>query len=351
MNTSLVALLAPRRLALLAGCVAALASPLAADTEENINRTLDVTPGGNLVVDISAGGIDVVGTTGSQVVIEFTRKVSAGSEEEEKRILAEHVVTIDQTGNTVSIRARGPNHGGGGSFWKWMFGGGTSRKFHLKVSVPEQFNVDLKTAGGGIDIARLTGTVKSNTSGGGLDFADITGDIKGHTSGGGIDLNRCIGDVDVSTSGGGIRADDGEGPLSLNTSGGGISVDRHRGDVKVHTSGGGIHCGDIAGNVDAHTSGGSIRVELTVPPTGDCRFDTSGGGITVTVPGNVAINLDASTSGGSVSTELPVTITGEQKRSRLRGTVNGGGPELHLRSSGGSISINRGPDASVALER
>lgn len=351
MKTSLVALLAPRRLALLAGFVAASVSPLVADTEENINRTLDVSPGGTLVVDISAGGIEVAGTSGSQVVIEFTRKVSAGSEEEEKRILADHVVTIDQTGNTVSIRARGPKGNGGGSFWKWVFGGGTSRKFHLKVSVPEQFNVDLKTSGGGIDVARLTGTVKTNTSGGGLDFADITGDIRGHTSGGGIDVDRCKGDVEVSTSGGGIDANDGEGRLSLNTSGGGISVDRHRGDVKVHTSGGGIRCGDIAGNVDAHTSGGSIHVELTVPPSGNCRFDTSGGGITVTVPGNVAVNIDAATSGGSVSTGLPVTITGEHKRSRLRGTVNGGGPELHLRSSGGSISINQGPDAVAAVER
>jgi hypothetical protein len=319
----------------LAGFVAAAVLPLAAGTEDTIRKTFDVAPGSNLTVDINIGGIEVNGGAGSQVVIEYTRKVSAGSEEEEERILREHVVTIDQSGDTVSIHARGPRGGGsGGSWWRNLFGRGISRNFHLKVTVPEAMNVQLKTSGGGIDVGAITGTVKANTSGGGLDFADVTGDINGHTSGGGIDLDRCKGTVKVHTSGGGIRSSGGEGALSVNTSGGGITIRSHRGDVNGHTSGGGIH------------------VDFLQQPESDCRLDTSGGGVTVTLPANVAVNLDAQTSGGGVNSELPVTVTGEHKRSQMRGTINGGGPEVHLRSSGGSIHVKKGPSADLAeLER
>ncbi len=348
MKTSLASSSGPWRLALLAGFAFAAVSPLAAETDKSIHKTFDVAPGGNLVVDIGSGGIDVQGTTGSQVVIDFTRRVSAGSEEEEERILREQEVTIEQTGNTVTIRSKHSRGGNSGSWWSSLFGGSNNRKFHLKVSVPDKFNVDLKTSGGGIDVAQLTGTVKTNTSGGGLGFKTITGDIDGRTSGGGIDLDHCKGTIVVHTSGGGIDVADSEGPLDVDTSGGGITIDTHHGNVKAVTSGGGIRLGDIAGNVEAHTSGGSIRADITIQPTADCRLDTSGGGITVTLPGNVAMNIDAATSAGHVSSELPVTITGEHKKDHLRGTINGGGPELHLRSSAGGIDINKGADTNVA---
>jgi DUF4097 and DUF4098 domain-containing protein YvlB len=327
---------------------AATFSPLSAETTDTISKSFDVTPGTRLEVDIDVGGIEVRGGAGSKVEIEYLRKVSAESAEIEERLLREHVVTIEQTGDTVRIHARGPRHNGGGSWWRSLFGGGTNRRFHLKVTVPEQFNVDLKTSGGGIDVARLTGDVKANTSGGGLDFADITGDINGHTSGGGIDLDRCKGTVDVNTSGGGIRAADGEGQLAVSTSGGGITIRTHLGNVKADTSGGGITCSGIAGDVQAHTSGGGVRADLTQQPKGECRLSTSGGGVTVTLPADVAVNLDAETSGGGVNCDLPVTVTGKHKRDSMRGTINGGGPLVHLRSSGGSIHVNRGPAAGVA---
>jgi hypothetical protein len=58
------------------------------------------------------------------------------------------------------------------------------------------------------------------------------------------------------------------------------------------------------------------------------------------VPG-AGFELDASTSGGDVRAEgLTITIAkGGVGKSRLAGSVNGGGPILKLRSSGGDISV------------
>ncbi len=55
----------------------------------------------------------------------------------------------------------------------------------------------------------------------------------------------------------------------------------------------------------------------------------------------MACRLDASASGGDVDAE-GLTLTLEKSgrsRGRLAGAVNGGGPVLKLRSSGGGISI------------
>jgi hypothetical protein len=57
--------------------------------------------------------------------------------------------------------------------------------------------------------------------------------------------------------------------------------------------------------------------------------------------GDIGVDVNARTSGGSVHTEFPVTVQGEIKRSRLDAKLNGGGPELYLRTSGGSIYLKK----------
>jgi len=55
----------------------------------------------------------------------------------------------------------------------------------------------------------------------------------------------------------------------------------------------------------------------------------------------VGFHIDASTSGGEVEADgLTLTIDhGGVGKSNLSGAVNGGGPDLRLRSSGGDIEI------------
>ena len=98
---------------------------------------------------------------------------------------------------------------------------------------------------------------------------------------------------------------------------------------------------EAQGTVDAQTSGGSIRARLANQPRADSRLSTSGGGITISIAPNVSVDLDARTSGGDVDTDVPVTLLGRQSESSLEGKINGGGPKLVLRSSGGSIKLRK----------
>jgi DUF4097 and DUF4098 domain-containing protein YvlB len=112
-----------------------------------------------------------------------------------------------------------------------------------------------------------------------------------------------------------------------------------KGNVVARTSGGGIHVDDVMGSIDARTSGGSVTARISRQPEDDCRLTTSGGSVTVSLAKDIRVDVDASTSGGRVSTDFPVTLRGEISKRSLRAKINGGGPELYLRTSGGSIHI------------
>jgi hypothetical protein len=69
------------------------------------------------------------------------------------------------------------------------------------------------------------------------------------------------------------------------------------------------------------------------------EISTSGGSISLAVPADFKADIEATTSGGRVACDLPVA--GKIKSSSIKGKVNGGGPEVVLRTSGGNIEVAR----------
>ena len=82
---------------------------------------------------------------------------------------------------------------------------------------------------------------------------------------------------------------------------------------------------------------------MKTQPQSACSLRTSGGTITCTLIPDVAVDLEAKTSGGRVSTDFVVEpdIQGKISKSRLEGSINGGGPLLKLRTSGGNIHLQK----------
>jgi HSP20 family molecular chaperone IbpA len=144
--------------------------------------------------------------------------------------------------------------------------------------------------------------------------------------------------VDLDTAGGSISVDDLNGNVDVETSGGSIKMGNINGDVDAHTSGGSIRTEDIDGNVNAHTSGGSIKVTMTKQITESASLTTSGGSVTANLIDDIKVDIDASTSGGRVHSDFDVD--GVKRKRSIKGEINGGGPKLKLRTSGGSVHIN-----------
>ncbi len=306
-----------------------------AATEEQLNKRFSVQPGGKLVVDVDFGSIDVTTHATDEVVVDVWRKITRKNKAAEEAFLQDHPVTFSQDGNTVTVRSRRKGVGG------WSSSGRSRTEAKYTITVPTQFNAQLKTSGGGIAVSDLAGEVKANTSGGGLRFAHVRGPLDGDTSGGGIHMTDCEGKLKIHTSGGGIDVRGGSGSLNGHTSGGSVTVKAFKGDAHVGTSGGGLMIENVIGKVEGSTSGGSVSAVLPSPLLDDVNLSTSGGGVTVAVPGDAAFDLDASTSAGRVSSDLPVMVVGEVARHGLKGTVNGGGKFVVLRSTAGSIRLKK----------
>ena len=320
----------------LAAAVVALAAtlPLHAAIDSPIRRTFQVREGGTLRLEASVGDVRIVTGNASSVTVEVQRSAKTSSRSKADEIFKDLEIAMSQQGDDVIVKAKYDHPF---TFFSW----GNDLEVRYVVTVPPRYNADLSTSGGDIRIADLAGSINVKTSGGNIDVGRIGGAVTAHSSGGDIVLAAATGNVDVHTSGGGIRLGDIGGVASVKTSGGSIAVRRAAGNLVAATSGGGINIDEALGAIDARSSGGSITARFAQQPRGDSRLATSGGSVTVSFAPNVAVEVDAHTSGGDVESDLPVTVLGRQSESTLNGRINGGGPRVVLRSSGGDIRLRR----------
>src|SRR5256885_4285333 len=146
-----------RNMGLLAGLALAVACTGSAQTEDHLQKTFTVSPGGKLVVDVNVGSIDVTASDRKDVSIEVFRKVTArglgGGEEREKAELKNNEVTFTQEGKNITVHAERLK----GSERE----NNMNMNFRYIILVPAKFDADLKTSGGSIKVADLTGELKT----------------------------------------------------------------------------------------------------------------------------------------------------------------------------------------------
>ncbi len=364
-----------------------------AAVENNIERSFQVASGGRLTVDSDRGSIEVRTADYDQVDVKIERKVKRGGKWSVEEVLEDFAITFDHGDNGVTISAK---------YNRWDLRRMNRERNRERnrlgvkflITVPQRYNVDLKTLGAGISVENLEGEVRSQTAGGNLRLGNIEGPVWGRTSGGSIKLEGTQGDVDVNTSGGGItigsvegvveaetaggsiHIDKATGSINTSTSGGNITVEDMMGDINAKVSGGGITIGSVEGAVEAETAGGSIRIDragsvnakaaggsITVEevlgsinakatggsinayisgqPEGDCSLEALGGNVTAYLVEDIAVDVDAQTRAGHVSTDVPIIVQGKIRGNRLQGTINGGGPLLKLHTFGGSVRLHK----------
>lgn len=301
--------------------------------QDVISKDFDVKPGGNLMMKVDRGNIHISSHEGGGVQIKVTREVPRASASTAKDVFEKHKIEMSQDGDSVTITADNPNRSIGGIFSNPF----NKLRVDYSISVPSSYNLMLKTSGGNIDVTEIKGTVDVGTAGGNLVLGSIEGAVKGQTSGGNINLKESNGDAELRTSGGDLKIGSVQGNLIAKTSGGNINLDRIKGSVEAETSGGDIKVNEAYGPVMARTSGGNVSAQLFEQPKAGCELKTSGGNVNVTLAENLAVDVDAHTSGGSIQSDFPGQMN--KGKTKLTAQLNGGGPGLVLRTSGGDVKV------------
>jgi len=285
--------------------------------ERIVEKSFPVTGTGTLHVETHGGEIRVSPSNDAVVRVTAKEKIRAGSDAEADELLKKLSLTLEQRGNDVSVVAKYERQPFG------FHGSWPPVQVDVIVTLPASYATELHTSGGPITVG------------------DFQGKAELHTSGGKISLGKMGGRVDAKTSGGSITLEEAGDAVELKTSGGNISVGRSNGPAELSTSGGSIKVESVASSLRAHTSGGSIRANILGPLKRECSLSTSGGSVQVAVDKAAAFRLDAATSGGGVDVD-GLTMTVEKlsrARNQLTATINGGGPLLKLRTSGGGIAV------------
>lgn len=272
------------------------------DVEDVIKQTFKVKPGGTLYLDMDYGNIDVLVGKGEAVIIEMTRSVRVNSEEEARKIFDKvHEYSFDQSRNDVTVESRFSEQRGGWTRW----GKKNRIKLNMKVTVPANYNIDFETGAGNIEIG------------------DLGGEINGRTGAGNIEIGAVDGVVDITSGAGNVEV---------------VGATNH---VEVNTGAGNIDLHDVTGYVRANTGAGNVTASITSQPENDSKLETGAGNVTVYLAGNAGVFVDAVASMGSASCEYPLKVQGKWMTKSFEGEVNGGGPDLFMRSGVGNVTLRK----------
>lgn len=305
--------------------------------EDTIEKTYEVESGGTLTIDSNLGDIDVKGVGGNQVHIKIIRKIKAKNQRAANQIFENLDIDIHQQSKDVIITAEfyQPKN----DLLKWIDGSHRWPNIQFIVTVPQVYHLDLQTEDGNVLVDNIKGLADIKTSDGNVQIGSVKGPVAIKTSDGNIFLDQCSESADLKTSDGNIKVNWIKSDVSARTSDGSISIQKAEGSITAKTSDGGIEVEEFGSKIEAMTSDGSITAKMKNQPQEGCRLKTSDGSIRLYISEDIKITIDAKSHDGRIKTDFPMEITGELDDNKLYGKINGGGPEVYLLTSDGSIHL------------
>lgn len=189
------------------------------------------------------------------------------------------------------------------------------------------------------------------------------GSLRRLTMPGGMEVTEERNEVNIETSPTRHTLLEIQVPLRTNlkidvVNGGSLIVEDVEGEMELDNVNGAIHLRRVAGSVVANTVNGSLQAVLNrLEGQRPMSFTSLNGSVDVTLPSSLKANLKLRSDNGDVFTDFDMQIRQESSTTQSRrgngrlrievnksiyGVVNGGGPEIELRSFNGSVFVRKG---------
>jgi DUF4097 and DUF4098 domain-containing protein YvlB len=300
----------------------------AGQKEVVFDETFEVKSGGQLRLDVNDMDVEIkAGSDEGRVVVTLR-----GDLEKARERFEESNFKARLEGNTLIVETQ--KHKKWVS-WSWSSGGG----IHISVTVPEKFDVAVKTDDGDVVAGNIEGEIELRTSDGDVDLGELTGPtIMVKTSDGDVMAKSLEGgDIEIRSSDGDIIVDRLDGDdVSASTSDGDVTLKKvNATSISVRSSDGDLNIGASGGELRAKTSDGNIDVRIGGKTAVD--LSTSDGDIVIRAPSDLGAELDL--RGEHVKLGGKIALQGEVSKRSISGTLGGGGPLVRARTSDGSIAI------------
>lgn len=181
-----------------------------------------------------------------------------------------------------------------------------SSNIRVLINIPKEFNIELRSSGGGVNICSVTGEFEGSIGGGGFDLRNLTGKVNLSTGGGSVSIKDSKLDGTVSTGGGSVLVENVEGDIKAASGGGNVvyknvkTPDRAfpSDAVYIWNAGGTIDVPAAPAGADVSTGGGKIIIgsaaEYVVARSGggDIKIDSIDGWVTATTgAGDIKVTM------------------------------------------------------------
>jgi hypothetical protein len=253
---------------------------------ERFQRSFTLHPGGTLRVENYKGAIHVTGSNTDQVVVKVWKRFEGGSDADRKEWMENTKINFSNDSSRVAVKVEYPN-------WNCVFcwiDNDFIRNVELEIQVP----------------------VKTN-----------------------LDLDGYKPDTKITSLQGDIRIKSYKAPVTIESTTGAIHIDTYKSEIRISNAA-------VRGELDVK----SYKAEAVIDARsldGTANLQTDKGSIVLRVPQNTGLDLDF--SGGRRSrfhTDFPLaTQVVGRSGEEVRGTINGGGARVVLRTDRGSVSIQK----------
>jgi len=317
------------------------ASPIRGDDkeryEEKFEKSVSLARDGKIILRNISGDIEVKVWDKAEVQIQALKVSRTDSEELAKKNFEKVTIEVTKNGDTLKIETKRD---------KDYFRRGSNKKnvsIDFWLIIPSGAAADMKSVSGDIVMEDIGNDAKADTVSGDIDMTGVAGSLKAYAVSGDLTITGVQEGVDCETVSGELKIRRVKGGADLKTVSGDILLENSEGDVEAEVVSGDIDLIDISGaeEVRSKSVSGSVKFVGTLSKGGSYKFNVLNGDVTLLVPSNSAFDLYAKTFSGDINTDFEITLSGKLSKTELRGTVNGGGAEVTLKTFSGDVYLKK----------
>jgi hypothetical protein len=284
---------------------------------EKFDKTVKLAKDGKVIISNISGSIEVRTWDRAEVKIDAVKTSRTNSESQAQENFRNAKIAVTEEGKILRIKT---------DYAKRYFRGRNKNcSIEFKLTIPSGADADVNSTSGSVDVENIGGSLKVDVTSGKTTIDGVRGSAKIKSTSGKVEIMNANGGVDCYVVSGSLIVKKVVGDLDLETISGKVELS-DASDAKV---------------IRVKVLSGTIRYDGQLRSDGRYKMNTHSGNIYMTIPSNSAFDFDGQTFSGKVDSEFDILVSGTISKKRIRGTVNGGGSELELKTFSGNIYLKK----------
>ncbi len=301
--------------------------------EEKFEKTESVARDGKVEVKNLSGVVEVKTWDKNEVKIDALKVARASDMEKAKENAQKVKIEVTKENGILRIESVYPKPS--------VKGLNVSIDYY--VTIPSAASIEARSASGDVTLENIGGKAAAETASGDVRIAGARSGARGETMSGDVIVTNIENGVYCRTASGEVEAKNVSGNAELNCVSGDVTAESIRGDVEAETVSGSVRMMGISGAnvVKGKTMSGSVIYEGQISSSGRYSLQAHSGKVEMLVPPGSAFDLEASVFSGTINTEFDVVTSGKLDKKSIKGSVNGGGADVMLKTFSGNIYLKK----------